>query len=258
MTLTGSTLTLFDVQFQMDQYYWHSVKDLFSSRYNSMTKQEDVSDELGSLRLSFRKEIKTYKETLTKRHRRHNHPEITSLAVRRQWHDAKVIPLICCQRDWMGSSCEARWWQANKLPTARGHIICFNQNHWTAPWGCQQTKRTKWHTLHGSEKVQPRAFPCSKRAPLLHSRRFLRPTVDCMKLHNCCSNYWPLGCSVRSCKKARDNERIRRNLEAWRRMSGFPAKASHFADISSAYLEPDKSNGHSLSQLSSMMLSARQ
>lgn len=66
MTLSGSALTQFDRHIHIDQDIWTNVDSLFTSRYNSFTKQEDVSDELASLMVTdFRKEGKNDKDVLT-------------------------------------------------------------------------------------------------------------------------------------------------------------------------------------------------
>lgn len=45
MKLLGSALTMLDGRFQIDQDDWIDVDNPFTSRYDSVTKQEDVSDE---------------------------------------------------------------------------------------------------------------------------------------------------------------------------------------------------------------------
>lgn len=65
MTLSGSALTLFDSHFVIDQINCAQVVDFFNKQYDSETKQEEMSEELRSLRIKkFRKEGSSDEEAL--------------------------------------------------------------------------------------------------------------------------------------------------------------------------------------------------
>lgn len=64
MTLPRRFLTLFDSHFGIDQPNWAQLVDLFNERYDSVTKKEEVSEELSTLRMKdFRKEDGNEKST---------------------------------------------------------------------------------------------------------------------------------------------------------------------------------------------------
>lgn len=66
MTLSGSVLTLFDSRFRVDIDNRQTAEALFCEIYDSVTKQEEVSDELDSLKISnFRKDSGDVKDVLT-------------------------------------------------------------------------------------------------------------------------------------------------------------------------------------------------
>lgn len=65
MTLSGSALTPFNSHFVIDRPDWAQVVDMFSKRYGSVTKQDEISKKLSSLRIEdFRKEGGSNKEAL--------------------------------------------------------------------------------------------------------------------------------------------------------------------------------------------------
>lgn len=65
MTIAGSAVTLFDIHFSLDASTWPQVDTLFSNWSYSITKQEDVSDDLVSRRIAtFRKDRDSDKDVL--------------------------------------------------------------------------------------------------------------------------------------------------------------------------------------------------
>lgn len=67
MTIDESALTLFDAHFEIDHTNWTTIDNLFTQRYDSTTKQEEVSDELTALKLEdFKNEKNDDKEALSK------------------------------------------------------------------------------------------------------------------------------------------------------------------------------------------------
>lgn len=58
--------------------------------------------------------------------------------------------------------------------------------------------------------------------------------ANASKRHNRCFNCWTAGCSVRSCRKPRDNAPIKPNLEEYKKMKGSSGRPIHYADQASA------------------------
>lgn len=52
MTIWASALTLFDAHLVVNNADWPQVDTLFSSQYDSETKERDISDDLSSLHVS--------------------------------------------------------------------------------------------------------------------------------------------------------------------------------------------------------------
>lgn len=66
MSPAGSALTLFDRHFQIDQDNWQCVDVFFSDTYDSVMKQEEVSDELAARKISiFQRGANSEKDALT-------------------------------------------------------------------------------------------------------------------------------------------------------------------------------------------------
>lgn len=67
MKLVGSTLTQLDIHVEIDYNNWERVDALFTTRFSSATKQEEVSDELAALKIDeFQKDMESEKGALTK------------------------------------------------------------------------------------------------------------------------------------------------------------------------------------------------
>lgn len=67
MTVHGSALNLFDKDFIIDHGNWSNVHMLFTNGHDSKTKQEEVSEELSSVRITnLRSEDESEEESRTK------------------------------------------------------------------------------------------------------------------------------------------------------------------------------------------------
>lgn len=213
-----------------------SIDLLFTHRYDSATKQEEVSDELASLKLDdFKEEQDGEKEALSKLVA--TIAKLYPFSIPSTSNESMQWPFLKSAGSGLGWALHADKPSINSqsyhgyVDSLYSAIRTINRHNET-----KIKSKSQWILCVGQKRYGNHPSQRNKPNSVIISFANQQQDGKMLSLHNRCFNFWTPGCSVNSFKHPCSPSRIKCNLDAWNKLC--KVNNIHFIDVAARNIDP--------------------